>query len=73
MKLYFDIDNEKLSLTLEILFILSCLMESFLYQLLGSTSVFVKNTHQKAADFALQLILAAGMEFILIAGQVLVN
>ena len=39
-------------------------MESLLHQLLGSTFIFVKNTHQKAANSALQLILAAGMGYI---------
>ena len=55
----FDLDHVKLSL--EILFILSCLIESYLQQLLGSTFIFVKNTHPKAVNLALQLILAAGM------------
>ena len=40
-----DLDCVKLSLG--IFFILSCLMESFFHQLLGSTLNFVKNTHTK--------------------------
>ena len=40
MKLYFDFDKEMLSL--EILLILSCLMESFLYHLSGSPLILNK-------------------------------
>ena len=36
-------------------------MESLLHKLLGPTFILVKNTYQKAANLALQLILAAGM------------
>ena len=50
-----DLDHVKLSLR-----ILSCLMESLLHQLSGSTVIFVKNTHQKAANFTFYLILPAG-------------
>ena len=43
-----DLDHVKF--TLEINFFLSCLMESLLHQLSGSTIIFVKNTHQKVAN-----------------------
>ena len=36
-------------------------MESLFHQLAGSTFLFVKNTHQKAANFTLCLILPVGM------------
>ena len=52
----FYLDHVKLSL--RIFFILSCLMESKLHYLSGSTFVFVKNTHQKA-NLAMRLISAA--------------
>ena len=39
-------------------------MESKLHKLSWSTLIFVKNTHQKAANLALRHILAAGMGFI---------
>ena len=54
-----DLDHVKLSLG--IFFILICLTESLLHQLSGSTFIFVKSTHQKIANLALRLILAAGM------------
>ena len=44
-------------LSLGIFFFLSCLMESFFYQLSGSTFIFVKNTRQKAANLMFCLIL----------------
>ena len=50
-----DLDHMKSSLV--IFFILSCLMESFLHQLSGSTFIFVKNTHQKSANLMFCLIL----------------
>ena len=50
-----DLDCGKLSL--EIFFFLSCLMDSFFYQLSGSTFIFVNNTHQKAANLMFPLIL----------------
>ena len=40
-----DLDHVKLSLGIN--FFLSCLMESLLHQLSGSTFIFVKNTHYK--------------------------
>ena len=43
-----DLDHVRLSLG--IFFLLGCLIESFLYPLSGSTFIFVKNTHQKAAS-----------------------
>ena len=46
-----DLDHMKSS------FFLSCLMESFLHQLSGSTFIFVKNTHQKSANLMFCLIL----------------
>ena len=49
-----DLDCVKLSLRN---FFLSFLMESFFYQLLGSTFIFVPNTHQKAAHLIFGLIL----------------
>ena len=55
----FYLDHVKLFLG--IFFILSCLMESVLHQLSGSTFIFVKNTHQKAASLAFRIILDAGM------------
>ena len=39
-------------------------MESLSHQLSGPTFKFVKNAHQKAAKFALRLILAAGIGYI---------
>ena len=54
-----DLDHVKLSL--EIFFLLGCLMESLLHQLSGYTFIFVKNTHQKAANFTFRLILPAPM------------
>ena len=54
-----DLDHVKLSLG--IFFLLGCLMESLLHQLSGYTFIFVKNTHQKAANLMFRLILPAGM------------
>ena len=50
-----DLDHMKSSLG--IFFFLSCLMESLLHQLSGSTFIFVKNTHQKSANLMFCLIL----------------
>ena len=50
----FDLDHVKLSLG--ILFFLSRLIENIVYQLLGSTFIFVKNTHQKASNLMCCLI-----------------
>ena len=50
----FDIDLVKLSLG--IFFFLSCLIESIFHQLSGSTFIFVKNTHKKAANLMFCLI-----------------
>ena len=50
----FDLDHVKLSLG--IFFFLSCLIESIFHQLSGSTFIFVKNTHQKAANLMFCLI-----------------
>ena len=50
----FDLDLVKLSLG--IFFFLSCLIESIFHQLSGSTFIFVKNTHQKAANLMFGLI-----------------
>ena len=49
-----DLDHVKLSLG--IFFFLSCLIESIFHQLSGSTFIFVKNTHQKAANLMFCLI-----------------
>ena len=54
-----DLDHVKLSL--RIFFLLGCLMESFLHQLSGYTFIFVKSTHQKAANLLFCLILPAAM------------
>ena len=43
-----DLDHVKLSLV--IFFLLGCFMESLLHQLSGYTFIFVKDTHQKAAN-----------------------
>ena len=51
------LDLDRVKLSLEIFFFLSCLMESFFYQLSGSSFIFVKNTHQKAANLMFRLIL----------------
>ena len=51
------LDLDCVELSLEIFFFLSCLLESFFYQLSGSTIIFVKNTHQKAANLMFGLIL----------------
>ena len=51
-----DLDIVKLSLG--VIFFLSCLMESFLRQLSGSTFIFVKKKHtKKAANLMFGLIL----------------
>ena len=49
-----DLDHFKLSLG--IFSFLSCLIESIFHQLSGSTFIFVKNTHQKAAHLTFCLI-----------------
>ena len=49
-----DLDHVKLSLG--IFLCLSCLIESIFHQLSGSTSIVVKNTHQKAANLMFCLI-----------------
>ena len=54
-----NFDCKKLSLG--IIFFLNCLMEVFFHQLSGSTFIFVKNTHQKAADLTFGLILPVAM------------
>ena len=54
-----DLDHVKLSLG--IFFFLNCLMESLLHQLSGSTFIFVKKTHQKAANLTFRLISPARM------------
>ena len=51
---FIDLDHVKLSLG--ILFLLGCLMDSLLHQLSGYTFIFVKNTHQKAANLTFCLI-----------------
>ena len=48
------LDHVKLSLG--IFFFLSCLIDSIFHQLSGSTFIFVKNTHQKAANLMFCLI-----------------
>ena len=48
------LDHVKLSLG--IFFFLNCLIESIFHQLSGSTFIFVKNTHQKAATLTFCLI-----------------
>ena len=50
----FDLGHVKLSLG--IFFFLSCFIESNFHQLSGSTFIFVKNTHQKAAHLMFCLI-----------------
>ena len=49
-----DLDNIKSSLG--IFFFLSCLIESIFHQLSGSTFIFFKNTHRKAANLFIFLI-----------------
>ena len=51
------LDLDRVKLSLGIFFFLNCLMESFFYQLSGSTFIFVKNTHQKAANLMFRQIL----------------
>ena len=51
------LDLDRVMLFLRIFFFLCCLMKSFFHQLSGSTFIFVKNTHQKAANFLFGLIL----------------
>ena len=58
----FNLDCVKLSLG--VFCILSWLTESLLHQLSRYTFIFVKNTHQKATNLALLLLLAAGMRYI---------
>jgi hypothetical protein len=45
----------------EFSFFLSCLIESIIHQLSGSTIIFVKNKHQKAANFMFGLILPVAL------------
>ena len=49
-----DLDCVKLSLAF---FFLRCFIESFFHQLSGPAFIFVKNTHQKAANLMFCLIL----------------
>ena len=51
-----DLDHVKL-LFLGIFFLLGCFIKSLLHQLSGYTFIFVKNTHQKAANIMFCLIL----------------
>ena len=51
------LDLNRAKLSLGIFFFLSCLMESFCHQLLESTFIFVKNTHNKATNLMFCLIL----------------
>ena len=51
------VDLDRVKLSLGIFFFLSCLMERFFYQLSGSTFIFVKNSHTKAANLMFHLIL----------------
>ena len=51
------LDLVRVKLSLGNFFFLSCLMEIFFHQILGSTNIFVKNTHQKAAILMFVLIL----------------
>ena len=54
----YNIDLDCVKLFLGTFLVLSCLMEGFFcQQLSGSTFIFVKNTHQKAANLMLGLIL----------------
>ena len=55
------LDLDHVNLSLEIFFLLGCLMESLLHQLSEYTFIFVKNTNQKAANFTFRLILPAAM------------
>ena len=50
------LDLDCVRLGFEIFFFLSCLMERLFYQLSGSTFIFVKNTHQKAANLMFRRI-----------------
>ena len=54
-----DLDHVKLYLG--IFFFLSCLIEIIFHQLSGSTFIFVKNTHQKAANLRFCLISPVAM------------
>ena len=55
------LDLDRVKLSLGIFFFLSCFMAGFFYQLLGSTIIFVKNTHQKAATLLFGLILPVAL------------
>ena len=55
------LDLHHMKLSLGIYFLLGCLMESLLPQLSGSTLIFFKEAHQKAANLLLPLILPEGM------------
>ena len=55
------LDPDCVKLSLRIFFFLSCLMEIFFHQLLGSTFILVKNTHQKAANLMFGLILPVAL------------
>ena len=51
------LDLDRIKLSLGIFFFLSCSMESFFYQLSGTTFILFKNTQQKAANLMFGLIL----------------
>jgi hypothetical protein len=55
------LELDRVKLSLQIFFFLSCLMGNFFHQLSGSTFIFVKNTHQKAANLTFDLILPVAL------------
>ena len=50
------LDLDQVNLSLGIFFFMSCLIETILHQLSGSTFLFVKNKHQKPANLMFCII-----------------
>ena len=57
----YNLDLDHVKLSFGFVFFLSLLMEIFFHQLSGSTFIFVKNTHQKAANLMFGLILPVAL------------
>ena len=65
---------DRVKLSLGISFFLSCFMESFFYQLSGSTFYICQNTHQKAANLMFGLILPVALTpWLFLEGQYMKN
>ena len=57
----YTLDLDRVKLSLGVFFFLSCLMECFFPQLLGSTFIFVKNTHRKSENLMFGKILPVAL------------